>query len=65
MRTACYKGLMEKYENPISHACDMKEGRTFISNGWVKPDGFCDSTGESIPPFVMTLAHSSEDIYDG
>ena len=65
MRTACYKDLIEKYENPISNACDMKEGQIFIANGWNKPEGFCDSAWESISPFVMTLAHGGEDIYDG
>ena len=30
MRMACYRDLMEKYENPIEHACDMTLGRTFI-----------------------------------
>ena len=33
MRTACYRDLMAKYENYIEHACDMKEGQTFIANG--------------------------------
>lgn len=37
MRTACYRDLMAKYENYIEHACDMKEGQTFIANGWEKP----------------------------
>ena len=65
MRTACYKDLIEKYENPIPHACDMKEGQVFIANGWAKPEGFCDSAWESISPFVMTLAYGGKDIYDG
>lgn len=65
MRTACYKDLMKKYENPISHACDMREGQVFIANGSRKPEGFCDSAWESISPFVMTLAYGGEDIYDG
>ena len=26
MRMACYRDLMEQYENPIQHACDMVEG---------------------------------------
>ena len=25
MRKVCHRDLMEKYENPIEHACDMKE----------------------------------------
>jgi uncharacterized repeat protein (TIGR04076 family) len=63
MRKACYEDLIEKYENPIAHACDMKEGQIFIANGWKKPDGFCDSAWDSISAFVMTLAHGGENIY--
>ena len=65
MRVAHYADLIEIYENPILHACDMQEGQTFIANGWQKPNGFCDSAWDSISPFVMTLAHGGEDIYDG
>ena len=64
MKTACYRDLIDKYENPISHACDMQEGQVFVANGWQKPQGFCDSAWDSISAFVMTLAHG-EDIYDG
>ena len=34
MRKACYPDLIEKYENPIKHPCDMEEGQVFIANGW-------------------------------
>lgn len=34
MRMACYKDLMEEYENPMEHACDMHVGQVFIANGW-------------------------------
>jgi hypothetical protein len=30
MRMASYSDLMEQYENPILHACDMQLGQTFI-----------------------------------
>lgn len=33
MRTACYADLIEKYENPIPHPCDMREGQVFYANG--------------------------------
>ena len=56
MRMACYTDLMEKYENPIEHACTMKLGQVFIAEGWQKPQGFCDSAWDSVSPFVMTLA---------
>ena len=65
MKVARYADLMEKYENPIEHACDMQVGQVFIANGWVKPDGFCDSAWESISPFVKTLAHGGGNFYDG
>jgi len=64
-RMARYDDLMEKYENPIEHACGMWEGRTFICNGWAKPEGMCDSAWETLSPFVMTLAHGGENFYDG
>ena len=65
MRMACYNDLIAEYENPISHACNMELGQTFIANGWQKPENFCDSAWDSISPFVMTLAHGGENIYDG
>ena len=65
MRIACYQDLMEKYENPMEHACDMKEGQVFIANGWEKPKGMCDSAWESISPFVMTLSHGGSNLYNG
>ena len=65
MRMARYDDLMEQYENPIEHACDMQLGQVFIANGWQKPEGMCDSAWETMSPFVMTLAHGGENFYDG
>ena len=65
MKITTYEDLMEKYENPMEHACDMKVGQTFIANGWAKPDGFCDSAWDTVSSFVMTLAHGEENFYDG
>lgn len=65
MRVARYDDLIERYENPIAHACDMREGRTFICNGWQQPEGMCDSAWETLSPFVMALSHGAEDFYDG
>ena len=65
MRKARYDDLIEEYENPIEHACDLEEGMVFIADGWKKPENFCDSAWETISPFVMTLAHGGEDFYDG
>ena len=38
IRKACYPDLMEQYENPIQHACEVKEVETWIANGWCKPE---------------------------
>ena len=65
MRIACYKDLMEKYENPIEHACNMKVGMVFVSEEYAMPEGFCPSAWESVSPFVLALAHGAEDFYDG
>ena len=65
IRKASYPDLMEKYENPIEHACDVEEGQIWIANGWEKPEGFCDSAWDSISPFVMALAHGGGNFYDG
>ena len=65
MRTARYDDLIEQYENPIEHACDMREGQVFIANGWQGPAGFCDSAWDTLSPFVMALVHGAEDLYDG
>ncbi len=64
-RIACYKDLIEQYENPIEHACEMKEGQVFIANGFKKPEGFCDSAWDSIAPFVKELANGGGNFYDG
>lgn len=64
-KIARYDDLIEQYENPIEHACEMRPGREFIANGWKKPDGFCDSAWEVLSPFVMALSHGAENLYDG
>lgn len=65
MRVARYPDLIEKYENPIEHACDMTPGAVFTANGWQKPAGFCDSAWETVSPFVMALSHGARDFYGG
>lgn len=65
MKVARYADLIEKYENPIAHACDMKEGQVFVAVDGAKPQDFCDSAWDTIAPFVMTLAEGGGDFYDG
>ena len=65
MKKAFYPELAARYENPISHACDLREGQIFVANGWKRPEGMCESAWESMSPFVMTLAHGGGNFYDG
>ena len=60
-----YKDLSEKYENPIEHACDLKEGQVFVSKDAQKPEDFCDSAWETLYPFVLALASGGGNFYDG
>ena len=65
VKKAHYQDLIDKYENPIQHACDVSEGQIWIANGWQQPSGMCTSAWESVSPFVMALAHGGENFYDG
>jgi len=65
MRRSVYPDLMEKYENPIEHPCEMTIGDVFIANGWEKPEGLCNTAWQCMSHFVMALAHGGGDFYDG
>ena len=65
MRKVCHTDLIEKYDNPIEHPCDLTEGQVFISNGWQRPEGLCVSAWESMSPFVLALSHGGEEFYAG
>ena len=65
MRKTEYPDLMEKYENPIEHACEIKIGQVFIANGWERPQGLCESAWESMSPFVKELSQGGGDFFDG
>ncbi|MBQ3669107.1 MAG: TIGR04076 family protein [Clostridia bacterium] len=57
--------LIALYENPIEHACDMQEGMRFVTDGYSRPEGLCESAWGSIAPFAMALASGAENFYDG
>ena len=46
-----YTDLMEKYENPIEHACDLNEGDEWISVGGERPDGLGEYVSVCSYPF--------------
>lgn len=65
MRKAHYQDLIDRYENPIEHPCDLREGQVFFANGWRRPEGLCLSAWETMSPFVLALSHGGEDFYGG
>ncbi len=65
IRKANYPDLSEKYENPISHPCEVEEGQTFVSVDGEKPQGLCDSAWESMARFVKELCAGGGNFYDG
>lgn len=65
LKRAVHQDLIDVYENPIEHACDIQMGRVFISENAQRPEGFCESAWESVCPFVQTLANGGGNFYDG
>lgn len=65
MKITKYEDLIAEYENPIQHACDMREGMTFMSVGGEKPTDMCESAWESMEYFVRELARGGGNFYDG
>ena len=65
LRKACYKDLIERYENPIDNPCDITEGQIFISVNGEMPQGFCLSAWESIRDFVKELSEGGGNFFDG
>ena len=65
VRKTVYPDLMERYENPIEHACSVEEGMVWLSIGGEKPEDFCDSAWGSMEYFVKELARGGGNFYDG
>lgn len=60
-----HQDLIDKYENPIEHTCNMSLGKEFISVDANRPDDFCESAWSSVYPFVKDLANGVTNFYDG
>ena len=65
MARAIHQELIDKYENPITHACEMEVGDEFVSVEAQCPKDFCQSAWQNIYPFVFALSCGGEDLYDG
>ena len=56
IRQTIYNDLIAQYENPIQHACDIRQGQQWISVNGKCPDGLCPSAWDTMKPFVESLA---------
>ena len=65
VKKVSHQDLIEKYENPIEHACDVELGQIFISRDGKRPERLCESAWESMRPFVETLSNGGGNFYDG
>ena len=65
VRKVCHNDLMERYENPIEHACNLSEGQVFVSVDRNRPEGLCESAWGSMESFVRELASGGGNFYDG
>jgi len=65
VRKTEYRDLMEKYENPIEHTCDISIGQEFIAEDGRRPEGMCESAWGSMEYFVKELAAGRGNFYDG
>ena len=65
IRQTVYQDLIDQYENPIEHACTIRQGQQWISIDGKCPDGLCPSAWESMQSFVDSLARGKGNFFDG
>ena len=65
LRRTVYEDLMEKYENPIEHACELEIGQTFLSEDGQRPAELCENAWQCMEKYVKTLAEGGGYFFDG
>lgn len=65
IRKVQYYDLMAKYENPIEHTCDVREGQSWISIDGRRPEGLCPEAWKTMREFVEALARGEGNFFDG
>ena len=65
VRKVEHKDLIDAYENPIEHACDVQVGDVYVSRGGEMPEGMCESAWGSVKQFVLELANGGGIFFDG
>lgn len=63
MKIARYDDLIARYELPLSNACDMRQGQTFVSCNAQLPSGLCPTAWETLASFVAELANGGGKFY--
>ena len=65
IRKAHYQDLIDLYENPIDHACELNVGDVFYSKDGKKPAGLCSEAWKVMEEYVTTLASGGGNFFDG
>lgn len=65
VRQTVYHDLMKKYENPILHACTIRQGQEWISVDGQCPEGMCASAWASMCEFVESLSQGEGNFFEG
>ena len=65
VRQTVYTDLMERYENPMEHPCDVAVGQTWVTTDGTRPDGLCPEAWETMRKFVEALARGEGNFFDG
>ena len=65
LRCTTYPDLMEQYENPMPHPCDVTVGQVFLSRDGQRPEGLCPEAWSSMEKFVTVLSEGGGNFFDG
>ena len=65
VRRTVYPDLIQRYENPLDHPCDVAEGAVFVSENGQKPDGLCAEAWDCMAAYVAQLAAGGGNFFDG
>lgn len=65
LRRVLHDDLMAVYENPIEHACEVREGQTWTSTDGTRPEGLCPEAWKAMREFVEALSRGEGNFFDG
>jgi len=65
VKVSKFDDLIAKYENPIQHACSIKEGQVFYSKNAEKPENLCSEAWKSMKEYVEALERGEGNFFDG